>query len=176
MANTTFSGPVRSLNGFYSVGANNVITITAATTSLTTEAHAGRLIRVNAATATLSLPTIVATADPVTAGPGGNMRTLNNIGSVYTFFINTTATSVIINTITAADIFLGVLGFVNTGTNAGAGFVANGSSNNTITFNGTTTGGIAGTLLSVQAVAANRYLIIGSDVLGSGTLATPFSG
>jgi len=42
MANTTFDGPVRSRNGFQSIGPGSVIALTAAT-NLTVADHAGRL-------------------------------------------------------------------------------------------------------------------------------------
>ena len=43
MANTTFSGPVRSLNGFISFGPKAVVSLTA-DTSLTVASHAGRVL------------------------------------------------------------------------------------------------------------------------------------
>ena len=43
MANTTFSGPVRSLNGFISFGPKAVVSLTADTT-LTVATHAGRIL------------------------------------------------------------------------------------------------------------------------------------
>ena len=41
--------------------------------------------------------------------------------------------------------------------------------------NGTTTGGVAGTRLQIQAVYTNRYYVEGFSI-GTGTLATPFAG
>ena len=57
MANTTFSGPVRSRRGFITAGPDSVIDITAETT-LTFADHAGRLITVNDADGAITLPTI----------------------------------------------------------------------------------------------------------------------
>jgi hypothetical protein len=41
-------------------------------------------------------------------------------------------------------------------------------------FNGGTTGGVAGSYVTVQAVAANKWLVIG-QVIGTAVLATPFA-
>jgi hypothetical protein len=43
-----------------------------------------------------------------------------------------------------------------------------------INLNGTTTGGIAGTTITVTVLAANKYMVTGV-VLGSGSVATPFA-
>jgi hypothetical protein len=53
-------------------------------------------------------------------------------------------------------------------------FAANGTSTTTVTLNGTTTGGIKGSYVTVVAVSANTYMVMGK-LIGSGTLATPFS-
>ena len=75
MAKSTFSGPVVSNNGFMQLGANNVIDITADTT-LTVDAHAGRIIEVNDADGVITLPTIKS----------------SEIGAKYTFLIQTNMT------------------------------------------------------------------------------------
>ena len=46
MAKSTFSGPVRSLAGFISAGNANVVSLTADTT-LTVDAHAGKILTTN---------------------------------------------------------------------------------------------------------------------------------
>ena len=46
MAQTTFSGPVKSQRGFVTAGPDSVVNITAETT-LTFAAHAGKVIKVN---------------------------------------------------------------------------------------------------------------------------------
>jgi len=51
---------------------------------------------------------------------------------------------------------------------------APGASNDVINLNGTTTGGIAGSTITVTVVAANKYLVQGV-LLGSGSVATPFA-
>jgi len=60
MARTTFQGPVRSLGGIYQQGPAAVVEITTSTT-LSPEAHGGRIISVGgslAAALTLTLPAI----------------------------------------------------------------------------------------------------------------------
>ena len=69
MAQTTFSGPVRSLRGFVAAGPDEVVNITAETT-LTFAAHAGK-VKV-AAPATLwynILPACVSTVKEVAPAP-----------------------------------------------------------------------------------------------------------
>jgi hypothetical protein len=51
---------------------------------------------------------------------------------------------------------------------------AAGGTDDTITMNGTTTGGIAGSRVRVKDVAANLWLVDG-DLVGSGTIATSLS-
>jgi hypothetical protein len=46
MAKSTFSGPVKSLAGFISAGVNNSVSLTADTT-LTVDAHAGKILLCN---------------------------------------------------------------------------------------------------------------------------------
>ena len=55
MAQTTFSGPVKSLRGFVTAGPDAVVDITAETT-LTFAAHAGKVIKVNDADGAITLP------------------------------------------------------------------------------------------------------------------------
>jgi len=61
MAKSTFSGPVKSLSGFISAGNANVVSLTADTT-LTVDAHAGKVLTCNDADGKFTLPSIVATA------------------------------------------------------------------------------------------------------------------
>ena len=175
MALTTFQGPVRSLNGFYAQGPGSVVNVANGTNtlSLTVAAHAGKVLRTNDATLILTLPTIVATADPVTSGPGSDPNTLNNIGATYTIFIETSATAVAIKT-DGTDKFVGSILMVDTDS-SGAGYgYAPAASNDVINLNGTTTGGIAGSLVIITALASLKYLVQGV-LLGSGVVATPFA-
>ena len=92
MALTTFQGPVRSLNGFYTQGPDNVVNITSSTT-LTVAEYAGRIITAGgtlAANLTITLPSINTSATPTSAGPGQDPNNPNNQGAVFTFFVPTT--------------------------------------------------------------------------------------
>ncbi|MBT9165481.1 MAG: hypothetical protein DDT25_00126 [Chloroflexi bacterium] len=175
MAITSFSGPVRSLNGFITYGSGAVVNIPDNTNTVTVspELHGGsRIIRTNDATLVITLPAIIATPAPDSAGPGGPVSTRNNIGISYNFFVETTATNWKLGT-NGIDRFVGSLLMVPSAGGAASGFVP-AASNDFINFNGSTTGGIAGTWLQVTAVAPLRYFVQGV-VIGSGVLATPFA-
>lgn len=99
------------------------------------------------------------------------------VGTYFDFFITTTITSNSAKVITGAgtEFILGAVNSVDTDTsNAEVGFVANGSTHVAITQNGTTTGGIKGTSFRLTCVSSAIWKIEG-NVLGSGTVATPFA-
>mgnify|MGYP003145296230 CR=1 FL=1 len=122
MARTTFSGPIVSNNGMTNSGSGSVVNITAETT-LTFASHAGRIIEINDADGAVTLPAI----------------TTGTIGATYKFFIGTTASDLDIKT-DGTDKFLGSISVgVTNGTHKR--FVP-GASNDVISMNGTTTGGI----------------------------------
>jgi hypothetical protein len=175
MALTTFQGPVRSLNGFYAQGPGTVVNVANGTNtlSLTVASHAGKVIRTNDATLILTLPEIVATADSASAGPGSDPNTLNNIGTTYTIVIETAATAVAIKT-DGTDKFLGFLEIVATDASGATTGYAPAAANDVINLDGTTTGGAAGSIITITAVAFLKYLVQGV-LLGSGTIATPFA-
>jgi hypothetical protein len=176
MALSTFQGPVRSLSGFISQGPNAVSAISTATATLDVANYAGKIINVTAATTTITLPAVNASANPVSSGPGQDPNTLNNLGASYTFFIATTATAVKIITGTG-DFLLGQLVTgINATTPAGSivMYAADGTATRSVNLNGTTTGGIKGSFITITATAANTYMVYGK-LLGSGTLATPFA-
>ena len=56
------------------------------------------------------------------------------------------------------------------------GFAANGTSNNIITMNATTTGGLLGSEVNVRAVYGLGWVVWGNVFGTNGTAATPFSG
>tara|TARA_R110000868_G_C10821721_1_gene758664 strand:+ start:50 stop:574 length:525 start_codon:yes stop_codon:yes gene_type:complete len=174
MAQSTFQGPVKSLSGFVSAGQNTVTNVTAST-SLTVAAHAGKLITVNGAAITLTLPLINATASSAATGPGADPQSLNNQGAVFTFFVQTAATALVIQTAAAANLVFGSLVLNIDASAAGITFFPNGTSNYIITLNGSTKGGLVGSYITAQIVNANTWLIQG-ELNGSGALVTPFSG
>jgi len=177
MARTTFQGPVRSLGGIYQQGPATVVDITTSTT-LSPEAHGGRIIAVGgslAAALTLTLPAINTSANSITSGPGQDPSTANNEGVVYTIWVPTTiSTSSLKIGTNGTDKFVGSLISVDTDSSgAVVGFTA-ASTNDFINLNGTTTGGVAGTWIQIVAIAANKYMVNGL-LNGSGVVATPFA-
>tara|TARA_B100001059_G_C17820341_1_gene577866 strand:- start:1692 stop:2198 length:507 start_codon:yes stop_codon:yes gene_type:complete len=166
MAKSTFSGPVRSLAGFISAGNANAVSLTADTT-LTVDSHAGKILLCNDADGKFTLPSIVATAP----GRDDDPNQTNNLGATFTFVVDTAATDLDILT-DGTDKFVGGL---YTGVNNATGktFIS-GASNDVITLNGTTKGGLAGSIITVTAIASAKYAVEGI-ILGSGTLVTPFA-
>jgi hypothetical protein len=170
MALTTFQGPVRSLNGFYSQGPGNLLTL-GATVTLSVATHAGHTLLVPA-TCAITLPTINATADPATSGPGSDPNTISNLGVEFVLFFNAISAGASAQTVTCggSDKFVGSLGVVSTVYNAFASVTST-----IITLNATTTGGAArGSQINIVALAANLWSVNGV-LIGSGTAATPFS-
>lgn len=177
MARTTFQGPIRSLGGIYQQGPSTIVEITSSTT-LNPVDHGGRIISVGgslAANVTLTLPTINTSANSSSSGPGNDPNTANNEGVVYTIWVPTTiSTSSLKIGTDGTDKYVGyVLSIDSDTSDATRGFGA-GATNDFINFNGTTTGGVAGTWVQIFAIAALKYMVTGVAV-GSGTVATPFA-
>ena len=167
MGISTFDGPVRSLNGFYSQGNGNVLTL-GATVTLSGATHAGHILLVPA-TCAITLPTIVTTADPATSGPGSDPNTTSNIGVAFNLFFNVIAVAQTV-TCGGSDKFVGSLGVTSTVYNAFASVTST-----IITLNATTTGGAGrGSQITLVPLAANLWSVNGV-LVGSGTVATPFS-
>ena len=167
---TSFSGPVRSLGGFYNQGVNSVVNLADGTNTITVnpEDHAGRLIRVNDATLVITLPPIVTTS---TNQDPNAPSTPVNVGTSYEFFIETTSTNLKIST-DGTDKFTGSLVLSTAG--GAANLYVPGATNDTINLNGTTSGGIAGSKLKVTALGALKWQVEGV-LIGSGVLVTPFA-
>ena len=176
MAITTFQGPVRSLNGFYTQGPGSVINLPNATNTITLDVatYAGRIIRTNDATLVITLPSLNATADPVSSGPGSDPNTLNNMGVSFTFLVETAATTWKI--ITAASQFLaGSLLVIDTDTTDTVnGFASDSAATRSVNLNGTTKGGIIGSYVTVTALNSTMWAV-SVVVIGSGTIVTPFA-
>ena len=166
MAKTTFSGPVKSLAGFISAGNANVVSLTAATT-LTVAAHAGKILTCNDADGKFTLPSIVATAP----GEDGDPNQTNNLGASFFFVVETAATDMDILT-DGTDKFVGGL-YTGVDDATGKTFIS-GAANDVITLNGSTKGGLAGSIIKVTAMGSAKYAVEGI-ILGSGTLVTPFA-
>ena len=166
MAQSTFSGPVRSLAGFISAGSSSVVSLTA-DTSITVASHAGKLLLCNDADGKSTLPSIVGT----TPGDSTDPNQTNNLGATFTFLVITAATDMDILT-DGTDKFVGGL-YLGKSDAAGKTFMSGGS-NDVITMNGSTKGGIVGSVVTVYAAATAKYVVSGT-ILASGTVVTPFA-
>lgn len=154
MSSTTFSGPVTSTAGFITgTGVNS--TVTASTLTVTQADYNGQTIGLSrAAGITVTLP----------AATGTN--------AAYTFVVSTTVSSnsYKIQVANATDVINGV---ANVSGSTGTPFGTLPASD-TITMNGTTTGGIAGSYVEIIDVATGVFFVRAA-LIGSGTVATPFS-
>jgi hypothetical protein len=154
MSSTTFSGPVTSTAGFITgTGVNS--TVTAATLAVTAAAYNGQTINLSrAAGIVVTLP----------AATGTN--------AVYKFVVTTAVTSndYVIQVANATDT---LNGFAAVGGTTASVFGTLPASD-TITMNGTTTGGLVGSYVEITDIATGEFLVT-SALVGSGTPATPFS-
>ena len=167
MAQTTFSGPVKSLAGFITAGVNSSVSLSADTT-LTVAAHAGKIILLNDADGKFTLPTIVATSPTDPTSPDQ----ANNIGASFYFYVETAATDLDILT-DSTDKFVGAV-MVAVDDGAKKAFIP-AASNDVITLNGSTKGGLVGSVVQITAIDAATYLVHNTLLLGSGTIVTPFA-
>tara|TARA_R110000772_G_scaffold52223_1_gene119753 strand:- start:1498 stop:1992 length:495 start_codon:yes stop_codon:yes gene_type:complete len=163
MALTTFSGPVKSNNGFITGGAGSSVVLIA-DTALTVADHAGRNLLGFNATATITLPPI----------EDVGTRATNMLGTQFTIIVLLAATNLTINT-DGVDKYVGAINVSAANSTAGKAFFPDGA-NDIITLNGTTQGGAVGTMLRFTAIANNLYFVEGMSHSASGTIATPFSG
>ena len=167
MAKSTFSGPIQSLAGFISAGNANVVSLTADTT-LSVNSHAGKILTCNDADGKFTLPTIVATSPTDPTSPDQ----ANNIGASFYFYVETAATDLDILT-DGTDKFVGAV-MVAVDDGAKKAFIP-AASNDVITLNGSTKGGLVGSVVQITAIDAATYLVHNTLLLGSGTIVTPFA-
>ena len=178
MANTTFDGPVRSRNGFQSIGPGAVDANTLAT-NMTVANNAGRIMLMDPAASptAITLPAIISTADGANSGPGRDPNNASTIGTTFEILFTDDFTGTI-KTASTNDKFVGMITAGIDASTAGKQWVP-AAANNEINLNGeagaavATTGGLKGTYLKFTAVAANLYLVQGLTN-ATGTLATPF--
>jgi hypothetical protein len=98
------------------------------------------------------------------------------VGARFKFVVATTVTSnaYIINGKAITDLFIGAVTSVDDVTpEVATMFKPDVTDDDSISMNGTTTGGKIGTVIIVTCIAANRWLVEGT-LAASGTLATPF--
>ena len=177
MARTTFKGPVRSLSGFISTGdvmgqALSAGTVDGGTDITGIDLYQGRCMTIGNTTTVFNLPEIVSDA-------AVNPSTLSTIGLEYTFLLtaNLSGETFTLNAGTAAgrstaDVFQGTAQYVDTGDNSMEGFNAAGA--DTLTLDGSTRGGLGGSIVYCRSVGANIWLIQ-CALNGNGTMVTPWS-
>lgn len=168
MAQTTFSGPVKSLAGFISAGVSNSVT-TAVGKTLTVANDAGKQIYyTSTATATFTLPAVNTSSPSDPTDPNQS----NNYGATFEFVLSTTVTgNFIVKVANASDTMVGTA-ILGSGTTALVFSTVTAS--DTITLSGTTTGGVGGANIKATVIGANRYKV--EVVSGAtGAVATPFS-
>ena len=185
MARTTFSGPVRSLNGFLGTGPNMAQSITGTVDGGTDIAgidlYQGKIIQVGDANTVFNLPSIIDTADGAVAGDNDPNST-NRVGLMYEFIVTSSLTggnTFVLNAGTAAgrntaDVFRGMAIYNNTATDPGAvtAFTAGGT--DTLTLTATTKGGLEGAHIRCRAVDGLIWQI-NAELIGNGTFAQPWS-
>ena len=139
---------------------NGLVTNTTATLTVTAALHAGKVVVLNRAAG-------IAVTLPAAAGTG----------NVYRFINQTTisSNSTTIKVANASDAFIGFSNVISDDAGGPAkGFIASAGTDDTITLNGTTTGGYAGDYVEIRDIATNVFSV---QVYGkaTGTEATPFS-
>lgn len=131
------------------------IAITASTT-LTRNNHANTTVVINAA-----------------AGAAITLPAASGTGDEYTLFIGTTITSntTTVKVASSSDIMQGV---ISVATDIAGVTCPTAADSDTITLNGSTTGGVKGSYIVLRDVAANVW-DVGGGLVSTGTEATPFS-
>lgn len=141
--------PSPYLSGF------GTVSVTTATVDITDDAYAGQRTLLNRAAG------ITATLQPATGS-----------GARYEFILMADASGDHVIQVTGDDTMMGVAYLGND--SAGASCFYTADATDTITLNGTTTGGLKGARIVIDDVAADTYAVmIYSEA--SGTEATPFS-
>jgi len=132
-----------------------LVNVTAATVTITKDLHAGRIVTLNRAGGiTATLPAATGTGDE------------------YRFFVGTTFTSSgIIQVANATDI---MQGGVAVSTDAAGVTILTAATSDTITMNGSTTGGLKGSNVKLIDVASGLFMVEGF-LISTGSEATPFS-
>lgn len=157
MARTTFSGPVRSTNGFEGAIISTPPTpVTTATFTATQDVAGDTIVLDRAGGIAVTLPAATGT------------------GSIYRFFIKTTFTSpATIKCANSVDVMQGFAVVLQDAGDTMVGFET-AADTDTITFNGNTTGGLRGTLVDLIDVEAGLWSV-NMRGAATGVEATPFS-
>lgn len=156
LAGVLLAATIAEINRVADVSAR-IVNVTAATLAITEAAHDSKIITLNRAAG-------IAVTLPAATGSGIKLK----------FFIGTTITS---NTttikVTGNDIMAGAAVVAQDGGDTLVAFETAADSD-TITLNGTTTGGLKGDILELVDVAADLWMVL-AHLSATGTEATPFS-
>jgi len=184
MANTTFSGPVRSEGGF------EQISKTAATGAITTNLDidtSGNITTTGYLSAYSNVSSITSATKSVESTDSGTVFTLNRAAGIvvtlptaaagynYTFIVGTTFTGAgQINTDNASDLFSGFATIFDPATATDTNtFIPDASNDDTIDLGAATQGWLVGGIIRLVAISASVWHCE-AFLHGDGTLATPF--
>ena len=131
------------------------IEVTATSLTLSQDAHSGHIVVSN-------LPAAQTFTLPAATGSG----------NVYQVFVKTTKTgNLVIQVASASDVMNGVIGVA---TDAAGVNIPTAATSDTLTMNGSTTGGVQGSYARLADVASGVWHVSGG-LVSTGTEATPFS-
>jgi hypothetical protein len=135
-----------------------LVSATAATLAVTVADHDGKTVVLNRA-----------------AGVTATLPAATGSGAIFNFTVGTAVTSNnnIIKVADNTDVFSGVVAIGKPSDGSVSAF-STAAASDTLTMNGSTTGGLVGGMVSFVDIAADTYAVFG-DIIGSGSLATPFS-
>lgn len=138
---------------------NPTLIVTSTTLALTAADHSQRTILQSAAT-----------------GCAFRLPAATGSGALFKIVVGTTITSVglTVKAANASDAFIGNQFVISDGAAAVLGYIASANTDDTVTFNGTTTGGYAGDQIVLQDVNTNQWQVLVHNK-GTGTEATCFS-
>lgn len=139
------------------LGGVPTVSITSATAALTAATHANRIVVMDATPCVLTLPQATGSGD------------------TYTVVVKTAATGTQskIQVANATDVMRGIVWAATTTSDNAEAFIATATSD-TLTLNGTTTGGVVGDTYIIRDVYTGVFNVQGSTA-PTGTEATPFS-
>jgi hypothetical protein len=118
-----------------------------------------------------TLPSITTGSAGESSG-GNDYNVASNLGATYTFIVQTLFSAGVIKT-DGTDKFIGFAKSLMTTAATGIAWFP-GATNDVMNFDGTTTGGIVGSIIKVTAVASAQYFVE-AYIKSSGSQATPFA-
>lgn len=135
-----------------------VVDTTATSLTITAASHAGKLVTISSAA-----PAIITL--PQATGTGNVYR--------FAFLVAATGTATTIKVANATDILTGYVFCVTTSTDNAEGFKTT-ATDDTMSFNGTTKGGVVGDQVEIIDAATGKFVVRGF-LAPTGTEASPFS-